>query len=232
MRKKLWKGLAFLKVQGKTLLFIENDPAAREEIMSHFAADNTVMIADCIYRAEECLLLFTYDLIVADADFPDGPPFLLYERYESLPPLILYTFSHDDEAIIDWLRRGAIDYVIRPASIKLLEAKMSLRLKERAELEAKTQGIRITESTRQASFEGTSVTLTSSEFNILKFLMNNPDVFFSSDEIYERIWNARAFNTVTVRKHISSLRRKLLSATGGRDFILTDFGKGYCYSEK
>ena len=220
-----------MKVKNKTLLFIENDPKTREEIMAHFAGDNTVMVADSLYRAEECLLLFSYDLIVADADFPDGPPFLLYDRYRDLPPLILYTFSHDDEAIIGWLRRGAIDYVIRPASIRLLEAKMSLRLDERAALSGKRDAITLVDSARQVSYNGECVTLTSSEYNILKFLMNNKNVFFSSDEIYERIWQARAFNTVTVRKHISSLRRKLLSCTAGRDFILTDFGKGYCYAE-
>ncbi len=218
-----------MTVQDKTLLFVENDPNTREEIVNHFGPHNTVMVADCLARAEECLMLFKYDIIIADADFHDGNPFLLYERHQELPPLILYSFHNDDSAKIEWLRRGAIDYVIRPASIKLLEAKISLRLSEKES--TKKNGIIINERARTASYGGEDISLTSSEFNILKFLMQNKNTFFSSNEIYERIWQAKALNTVTIRKHISALRRKLLSATGGKDLILTDFGKGYAYTD-
>ncbi len=219
-----------MTVKDKTLLFIESLDETRREIIEHFAPHNTVMVADCLSRAEECLMLFKYDVIIADADFRDGKPFLLYEKYPDLPPLILYSFQNNDETKIEWLRRGAIDYVIRPASIKLLEAKISLRISEREKI--KRAGIVINKRQRSAFYQGTEISLTSSEFNILKFLIENKDTFFSSNEIYEMVWQARALNTVTIRKHISSLRRKLLSATGGRDFILTDFGKGYAYTDE
>ena len=61
--------------------------------------------------------------------------------------------------------------------------------------------------------------------------MSNPGTFFSSNELYEKIWLARSLNTTTIRKHISSMRRKLLDATEGKEFILTDFGKGYAFAE-
>ena len=221
------KGVLAVTVSGKALLFIENDPAAREEILGHFAGSNTVMLADCIQRAEECLKLFTFDMIVADADFPDGSPFLLYERLRDLPPLIVYTFHKDDDTIIDWLRLGAEDYLIRPADIRLLEAKISLRLPKNSS--KSFSGLTLNASNQQASYHGESLPLTSSEFKILRFLVENRGQFFSSDEIYERIWQAKALNTVTIRKHISSLRRKLLSVTAGKDLILTDFGKGYAF---
>ena len=218
-----------MTVSGKTLLFIENDPETRDEIMAHFALRNTVLIADSVRRARECLALFNCDMIIADADLPDGVPFDLYTHSDGVPPLILYTWTKNDEEIIEWLRRGAVDYLIRPSSIKLLEAKISIRLPKNKTGEKTVGDFAINKSTRSVSYMGTPISLTSSEYNILIFLIENKGVFFSSDEIYERIWLAKALNTVTIRKHISSLRRKLLSSTGGRDYIHTDFGKGYAF---
>lgn len=221
-----------MKVSDRVLLFIENDRATRDEIMAHFAADNTVMVADCLFRAEECLKLFKYDMIIADADFRDGSPFELYKKHLGLPPLILYSHTRDDETIINWLDNGAIDYIIRPASIKLLEAKIAVRLPKKVSIERVSGGLVISPATKTVSYNGKPISLTSSEFNILDFLVKHEGQFFSSDELYEKIWNAKALNTVTIRKHISSLRRKLLAVTDGMELILTDFGKGYSFVGK
>ena len=60
--------------------------------------------------------------------------------------------------------------------------------------------------------------------------MSHPNKFFTSDDIYEKLWQASSFKTVTVRKHISTIRKKLLDATNGKDFILTQFGVGYAFA--
>ena len=143
--------------------------------------------------------------------------------------MIVYSKECDDDMIIGWLEAGAEDYIIRPASIRLLEAKMSLRMSGRSHLSRESGGLVINPSDKTVTYNGSLISLTSSEFNILNFLVKNEGKYYSSDELYEKIWKARALNTVTIRKHISALRRKLLIATGGVELILTDFGKGYSF---
>ena len=90
-------------------------------------------------------------------------------------------------------------------------------------------GITLNITMRTALYGGKPIKLTSSEFNILCFLMAYPGKFFSADEIYERVWKSPSMQTSVVRFHISNLKRTLLAVTG-ENLILTEFGTGYAFA--
>ena len=219
------------QLSDRKLLFIEDDLALAEEIRKYFSENNTVMIANSVRRADECIRLLSFDAIVTDIILPDGSGLDIFEKYDSLPPVIVLSNLGSDENILEGLYYGAIDYIVKPCSLKVLEAKLFLRLDKQTKAEISVSGLTLNRTTRKVNYMGKQIQLTSSEFNILQYLMSNPGTFFSSNELYEKIWLARSLNTTTIRKHISSMRRKLLDATEGKEFILTDFGKGYAFAE-
>lgn len=85
---------------------------------------------------------------------------------------------------------------------------------------------------RSVSIEGRLVTLTVKEFDILSFLADHPDVVFSKEQIYERVWNEECvYVSTNVADHISAIRQKLgLSPKDGR-YIQTVYGAGYRFVE-
>lgn len=220
-----------MQLSDRKLLFIEDDLALAEEIRKYFSEKNTVMIANNVRRADECIRLLKFDAIVTDIILPDGSGLDIFEKYEKLPPVIVLSNLGSDDNILEGLYYGAIDYIVKPCSLKVLEAKLILRLAPQAKAEISANGLVLNRATRKVNYLGKPIQLTSSEFNILHYLMSHPGTFFSSNELYEKIWLAQSLNTTTIRKHISSMRRKLLDATEGKEFILTDFGKGYAFSE-
>ena len=215
----------------KNLLFIEDNPELAREIQDYFSQNNNVMIANDVKTADECVRLLKYDAIVTDVILPDGSGLDIFEKFSKLPPVIVLSNLGSDDNILEGLYYGAMDYIVKPCSMKVLEARLLLRLNSQKKAELRAKGLCLNVYTRTVTYRQAPVQLTSSEFNILQFLMSHPHTFYSSNEIYEKIWQAQSLNTTTIRKHISSMRRKLLEATGNHEFILTDFGKGYAFAE-
>ncbi len=75
---------------------------------------------------------------------------------------------------------------------------------------------------------GEYIKLTSIEFDILYLLASNTGRVFSSEEIFERVWNEDGYGSnKTVMVHISNLRDKLETVINGEKFIHTVWGVGY-----
>ena len=70
-------------------------------------------------------------------------------------------------------------------------------------------GLELNENKRTVSVDDKPVKITPIEFKILNLLMKNPGRVFSSEEIYEKVWNENAINTDTVMVHIRNIREKI-----------------------
>ena len=220
-----------MHVKGRTLLFIEPNREYAERLQAHFAKQNTVIIADCLSTAEECLRLLRFDLIVLEILLPDGSGLDIFDSFKDLPPCVVYSTFNEEEAMLESFYLGACDYIVKPCSLKLLEAKLHLRLQPVRKSEKTYGALKINPVSRTVFYNGRQIPFTSSEFNILYYLSTHAGQFYSANDLYEEIWKAQSLNTTTVRKHISSMRRKLLDVTDGKEYVLTDFGKGYAFTE-
>ena len=105
---------------------------------------------------------------------------------------------------------------------------MKLRLLPSDEAEKTVGGLTVNASKRTVFYRQKPVQLTSSEFNILWFLIRNRGEFFHADKIYERVWQAPSLNTTTIRRHLSTLRQKLKEISN-ENLVVTEFGKGYAF---
>lgn len=177
----------------------------------------------CAYNGNEALALLEKNeihLILMDIMMPecDGITALSVLRESSNIPVILLTAKSEDTDKILGLNVGADDYITKPFNPVELMARVRSQLRRYIELGGKpaqkTQlaigNIELNDSEKQVYVDGDAVSLTPTEFEILKLLMQNAGTVLSPKEIYRRVWDDETYgaeNTVAV--HIRHLREKI-----------------------
>lgn len=163
----------------------------------------------------------------------------LREKYD-FPVIILSAKSEEVDKIMG-LNIGADDYVNKPFKPLELLARVNsqlrrytkyLNLVENNEAEQEEGvyiigGLELNENTKMVSVDGNFVKLTPIEFKILNLLMKNIGRVFSSEEIYEKVWNESAINTDTVMVHIRNIREKIELDSKNPKYLKVVWGIGY-----
>ena len=193
------------------------------------------------YNGQQALEVFQQQdihLILMDIMMPqlDGINAMARIRAISNVPIILLTAKSEDNDKILGLNIGADDYITKPFNPLEVVARVQSQLRRYLRLGAGvTSGntysigpIELDDSSKQVLLDGSPVSLTPKEFEILKLLMANPDRVFSPKEIYTQIWKEKPYgsdNTVAV--HIRHLREKIEINPAEPRFIKVIFGQGY-----
>ena len=176
------------------------------------------------------------DLVLLDLMLPDLDGFevcrkLKQDHRTAEIPVIMLTAKSEDGDIVSGLEIGADDYITKPFSPKVLEARIKKVLKKGRGSgdfhpdKFEVHGISIDTARHEVLLNGKDINLSATEFAILKFLAGHPGWVFSREQIIDAV---RGENyPVTERSvdvQILGLRRKLESAG---DFIETVRGVGY-----
>ena len=130
----------------------------------------------------------------------------------NIPIIMLSAKSTDLDKILG-LGTGADDYVTKPFNPLELTARVKSQLRR---------------YNHKVIVDGEEIKLTPIEFDILYLLASNPGKVFSTDEIFEKVWNEKVYeanNTVMV--HIRRLRGKMKEDTRQNKIITTVWGVGY-----
>ncbi len=177
------------------------------------------------------------DLIILDIMMPemDGLSFCTQVRKSSQVPILMVSAKVEDMDKIVGLMTGADDYVSKPfnpleltARVKALLRRANYTQPESADAVLQIGPLAIDKQKHLVLAEGYSVKLTSIEFEILYLLARNQGRVFSSEEIFESVWNEPGEGSnKTVMVHISNLREKLEAALPGEKIIRTVWGVGY-----
>jgi DNA-binding response OmpR family regulator len=140
------------------------------------------------------------------------------------------------------LELGADDYITKPFSVREFRSRIKavLRRAERPPADAgdeeeplEIDGLRIDFDKRIVMVRGEPVRLTYVEFEVLAILARNRGRVFSRTMLLERIWGDAAYRDPrTIDVHIRHLREKLERDSSEPDFLLTDRGFGYHFSER
>lgn len=128
-------------------------------------------------------------------------------------PVIMLTAKTTEFDKITGLDRGADDYITKPFSVLELLARVRALLR-RSKVNAGDvldyAGIRLDYDKRTATVDGESIALTYKEFELLYFLLSNPNIVLTRDRIIEKIWGYDfEGETRTVDVHIASIRSKI-----------------------
>ncbi|OYP06270.1 DNA-binding response regulator [Lachnotalea glycerini] len=180
-------------------------------------------------------------LLIMDVMMPklDGIRATLQIRQSSSIPIIILSAKSEDNDKILGLNIGADDYVTKPFNPLELTARVKSQLRrytqlnpgkpvEEIESDIQIHGLQINKENHMVTVFGEEVKLTPIEFDILYLLASNPGRVFSTDEIFERVWNEKVYeanNTVMV--HIRRLRGKIHEDSRNKKIITTVWGVGY-----
>lgn len=212
----------------RKILIVDADEGFSAPLCRYFGQIGYICrAANTLGQGRSLLARERFDAVIADFFLPDGKATDLFDGGE-IPPVIVCSAAVGDEEVLEALSSGAADYVFKPCSPRVMAARLELRLPPQSDSVSR-HGLLLNADLRTVFYRGEPVKLTSSEFNILRFLMENPGKFFTADEIYENVWNASSMQTSVVRFHISNLKKALFAATG-KNPILSEFGVGYAFA--
>ena len=177
-------------------------------------------------------------LVLMDVMMPalDGIAATAKLREESNVPVILLTAKSEDTDKVLGLNVGADDYVTKPFNPVELCARVRSQLRRymqlgggKADDGALTIGpISLDEKAKEVRRDGETVSLTPTEYEILRFLMRHAGEVFPPRELYRRVWNGEPYgaeNTVSV--HIRHIREKLEVDPAEPRWIKAVWGQGY-----
>lgn len=179
------------------------------------------------------------DLIVLDVMMPemDGLTACAKIREFSNVPIILLTAKVTDMDKLMGFENGTDDYLTKPFNILELKARIKALLR-RASVQTQDQeptvltigSITLNLDSRNAYRSGVLVDLTAKEFDVIEFLMRNPNRVYSREVLLDTIWTYEYRSDIrTVDVHIRRLREKLEDNPADPKYILTKWGVGYYF---
>lgn len=229
-------------MEDTSILVVDDDKEIADLVEIHLVSDGYhVYKANNAKEGFEILKREEIKLVILDIMMPgvDGLSMCKQIREESNIPIIMLSAKSSDLDKIVGLSTGADDYVIKPFNPLELMARVKSQLRryttfnpntqlEEPDKEVHTENLVINKETHQVVSYGKEVKLTPIEFDILYLLATNVGRVFSTDEIFERVWNEKMYeanNTVMV--HIRRLREKIEMDSRNAKIIKTVWGVGY-----
>ena len=180
------------------------------------------------------------DLVVLDVMMPnmDGMTACAKIREFSDIPIILLTAKTDDMDKLMGFDFGADDYLTKPFNILELKARIRALLRRSGRSEKKAANeltigtITLDLDGRNAYNNGALADLTAKEFDVIEFLMRNPNRVYSREALLDTIWAYEYRSDIrTVDVHIRRLREKLEENPAEPKHILTKWGVGYYFKK-
>ena len=178
------------------------------------------------------------ELILLDVMLPGEDGLTVLKRLRSSPvtsdiPVILATAKGSEYDKVIGLDGGADDYLAKPFGMMEMVSRIKAVLRRTAPKQAKVisyGGITLDESRHLVTVNGSPVSLTLKEYEILKLLMDSPGQVFTREILLSDVWGMDfTGETRTVDVHIGTLRTKLAEAG---DMIETVRGVGYKMVER
>lgn len=181
----------------------------------------------------------TFDVILLDIMMPeqDGFSFLKeLRKRQILTPVILLSGREEDSAQVKGLGLGADDYMTKPFSKAVLVSKIRAIVRRTKQYTTADMSLNTTAS--RGSFtlhfdsqtvlkNGKEISLSSKEFALLCFFMENPEVLLTKQEIFTKVWKSENPDDNSILVYIKRLRDKIEDTPSKPEHITTVWGKGY-----
>ncbi len=226
----------------ESILVVDDDKEIADLVEIYLVSDGyKVYKANCAKDGLKILEDEEIQLVILDIMMPgmDGLSMCKVIRENKNMPIIFLSAKSTDLDKIVGLSTGADDYVTKPFNPLELTARVKSQLRrytklnpnisdEKKEGEIVINDMSINRNTHEVKVSDREVKLTPLEFDILYLLSSHPGRVFSTDEIFERVWNEKMYeanNTVMV--HIRRLREKIEEDSRNAKIIKTVWGVGY-----
>ncbi len=231
---------------GQKILVVEDEPDIRKLVHYNLAQERFKVIE--AEDGEQALRIIQRDkphLVVLDLMLPGLSGIEVCKMLRQRPdtaklPILMLTAKAGEADRVVGLEIGADDYLSKPFSPRELVARVRAILR-RADGHAGGEappaydkgGLKIDFATYEVFVRGKPVKLTLKEFELLRFLVQNPNRVLSRHQLLDRVWGGETFVTPrTVDVHIRRLRKAIEKDDSRPKWILTLRGVGYKFDEK
>ena len=221
------------------ILIVEDDKEIREGVEIYLKSQGyKVFQARDGVEGLEILDREEIHLAIVDIMMPrmDGIRMTMKLREKHDFPVIMLSAKSEEVDKITGLNIGADDYVTKPFTPMELMARVNSQLRRYRKFLEKLApqenvhvigGLEINEDAVEVTMDGKPVKLTPIEYKILLLLAKNPGRVFSSEEIYERVWQEKAINTDTIMVHVRNIREKIEIDPKNPKYLNVVWGVGY-----
>jgi DNA-binding response OmpR family regulator len=226
----------------KKILIIEDDKviAAVEKDFLELEGFEVVIEHDGL-KGKELAMTANFSLVLLDLMLPkkDGMSICREIREKIDIPILIVTAKMEDSEKIKGLGFGANDYIVKPFSPTELVARVKShiahyeRLTEKPSRQQRPDEIdfgwlQINNTTHRVFIDDSEINLNPKEYDMLYYLASNPEIVFSKETLYNRIWGEDTYGDIkTVKVHISRLREKIEKNPSEPLHIETVWGAGY-----
>ena len=233
----------------KRILIVDDDDEIRD--LLEFDVSQSGYFVDTARDGMEGLnkaLNNAYDLILLDVMMPKMNGFDVCKNIRQAKlaiPILMLTAKGTIDDKTEGFDCGADDYLVKPFSYVELIARIQAlirrcRVYDNADASDTTAsstiercGLTLYTKCNNVSYDGRQLALTDKEYQILLLLISHPTKTFSTQNIFESVWNEpyTQFSNNTIMVHIKNLRNKLEAGCGCAHLIKTVWGKGYKFEE-
>jgi DNA-binding response OmpR family regulator len=228
---------------GEKILIVDDEHEIIQFVQLYLEKENfEVISAQNGKQALEKARLEKPSLIILDIMLPDvdGVDLCLQLRRESNVPIIFLSCKQEDIDKAFALSAGGDDYVTKPFSPIELVARVKAHLrrdrffmnKKKEKEIIRYSSLEIHPNTYEVFVDDRPVKLSAKEFEILSILMKNPKRIYSSEQLYQMVWQDDGlggdFRTVIV--YIGNIRKKIEDDSSNPKYILNIRGVGYKFN--
>jgi two-component system, OmpR family, KDP operon response regulator KdpE len=190
---------------------------------------------------ESALEVFEYwqpDLVITDLQMPNVGGLELCRRLRKISavPIIVLSVRDEEETIVEALDAGADDYVTKPFGTNELLARVRSGLRrtpEKTENVAQIGDFIVDPAAHKVLVCGTEIHLTPKEFDLLAFLIKNPDKVLTHTLLLQKIWgNYYTESPEALRVLVGALRKKIEADSAHPKYLITEPWIGYRFMPK
>lgn len=223
-----------------TVLIIEDELAIRQFIHLFLESKNyRVILAENGTEGIELAKNKQPQLVLLDIEMPGMDGFDVCKSIRKILhiPIIFVSNRRGVEDKIKCFELGGDDYVTKPFDFDELEARIKANIRRYNEIrngnehlpEILTYGsMQIQLNSYKCYINGTPITLSKKEMQLLILLAKRPNQVFSAEQIYDQIWGIDSYGDIqTVKVHIRKLRSKIEEDPSDPKYIITVRGFGY-----
>jgi DNA-binding response OmpR family regulator len=223
------------------ILLVEDEPSLSKTISNYLKVDGYRCETATRYdQASEKISLYAYDCILLDLMLPDGNGFDLLKEIKqqhAQTSVIIISARNALNDKVTGLDLGADDYLPKPFHLAELQARLRAVIRRRkfdGSTTIQYNEITIDTDEKTVQVNGSRLTLTKKEFELLVFFMVNKKRVVTKTSIAEHLWGDAvdmADNFDFIYSHIKNLRKKIMEKGGG-DYIKSVYGMGYRWEDE
>ena len=171
-------------------------------------------------------------LILLDINLSDGSGFDICKEIrkdKDIPILFISARNTDDDKIIA-LTIGGDDYIEKPYSLGVLLAKVKATLKRYGKQESTNYddgNLKVDYTNKKVYVKNNEIKLTSLEYKLLTYLIDNKQRLVTKDELFDNVWNDKYTQDGTLNVHIRKIREQIEEDPNNPKYIITIWKEGY-----